>query len=182
MKRITTIVIIISILITNDLFSQKKSNLEGIIVGNMAPEIELPTISGDDFALSQLNNKIVLINFWASWCAPCRKKSPELVKIFDNYKDTDFEDGENGFEIVSVNLDKNDIIWNKSVEKDGIGEFINVGDTKGWKSSAAISYNIKSIPSNVLLNGNGEVIAVNLNTHELKKKLKRIKKSSWLWF
>lgn len=182
MKKILSISITLFFLLTNNLFAQKKANLEGIEIGNIAPEIELPNIYGDNFKLSELKGKIVLINFWASWCLPCRKKAPELLDIFNNYKDTDFDDGENGFEIVSVSLDKNEIAWKNSVKKDGAEDFLNIGDMKGWESSAATTYNIKSIPSNILLNGEGEIIAINISTDRLKKKLKRMKKSSWLWF
>jgi len=162
------------------MFAQKKINLDGIEIGNMAPEIELPTVGGDNIKLSQLKGKIVLINFWAAWCAPCRRKAPELVEVTNNYKDSKFDDGETGFEIFSVSLDRNKIAWKNAIEKDGIGDFINVGDVKGWKSSAAITYNIKSIPSSILLDGEGKIIAINLSTKELNKKLKRMKVGGWL--
>ena len=182
MKKYSTVIIMIFIILTNNMFAQKKTNLEGIKVGNMAPDIELPNVEGDILKLSDNKNKIVLINFWTSWCAPCRKKAPELLEIFNKFKDTYFDDGENGFEIVSVSLDKNEIAWKNSIEKDSIGDFLNVGDMKGWKSSAALSYNIKSVPSNILLDGNGKIIAINLSPQDLKKKLNRLKKGNWFWF
>jgi len=182
MKKTLFIITILFFILANSMFAQKKANLEGIEIGNTAPEIELPNVVGDVIKLSEVNDKIILVNFWASWCAPCRKKSPELLNIFNEYKDIEFDDGEMGFEIVSVSLDRNEIVWKNSIEKDATGDFINIGDMEGWKSSAAISYNIKSIPSNVLLDGNGKIIAINLSTQDLKKKLKRMKKGSWLWF
>lgn len=158
-------------------------NLEGIEIGMMAPEIELPTVDGDDVKLSQLKGKVVLINFWAAWCAPCRKKAPELIEILNNYKDSDFDDGEKGFEIFSVSLGRNEMAWKNSIEKDGIADFINVGDMKGWKSSAAVTYNIKAIPSSILLDGEGKIIAINLSPKDLNKKLKRMQKGGgWFWF
>lgn len=182
MKRTYYIIIFLFLILPSIMFAQKKSNLKGIEIGMIAPEIELPTVDGDVIKLSQLTGKIVLINFWASWCAPCRKKAPELVDIFNNYKDIDFEDGEKGVVILSISMDRNEIGWKNSIEKDGIGDFLNVGDMKGWKCSAATSYNVKSIPSSVLLNGEGKIIAINLSTKDLNKKLKRMKKSSWFWF
>ena len=176
------IIITLSILVTANLFGQKKANLEGIEIGDIAPEIELPTVDGEDFKLSQLKGKVVLVTFWASWCAPCRKKAPEMIEVLGKYKNTDFEDGENGFEIVYVSLDKNQIAWKNSIKKDSINVFVNVGDMKGWKSATAKTYNITRIPSSVLLDGEGEIIALNLSTQDLKKKLKRMKKGGWLWF
>ena len=182
MKSKITIIITFLFLLTTNIFAQKKANLEGIEIGNMAPEIELPTVDGEVFKLSQLKGKMVLVNFWASWCSPCRKKSPELLKIFNKYKDTDFDDGEKGFEIIYVSLDRNEIAWKNSIEKDSIGDFLNVGDMKGWKCTAAKTYNIRVIPSSVLLDGEGKIIAINISLQDLKKKLKRMKQGGWLWF
>lgn len=181
MKKTISIIIVTLFILSNNLFAQKKINLEGIKIGNVAPEIILPDVKGDTVQLSQIKDKIVLINFWASWCSPCRKKAPYLIDIFENYKDTHFENGEIGFEIVSVSLDRNDIAWKNSIKKDGIDNFINIGDMKGWKSTAAKSYKIKSIPSSVLLDGDGKIIAINPSPKDLNKKLKRMKKTSWFW-
>lgn len=177
-----TIIVAFFFLLTSSLYAQKKVNLEGIEIGSMAPEIELPTVEGESFKLSELKGKVVLINFWASWCAPCRKKAPELIEVFNEYKNTEFDGGEKGFEIVSVSLDRNDAGWKNTIKKDGIGAFLNVGDMNGWKCTAAQSYNIKTIPSSVLLDGDGEVIAINLSPENLNKKLKKLKQGSWWWF
>ena len=182
MKKNSAIIIAVLFLLTTNLLGQKKANMEGIEVGQMATEIALPTVEGEDFKLSQLQGKLVFVNFWASWCAPCRKKSPELREIYDKYKASDFEDGEKGFEILNVSLDKNQVAWENSIKKDSIAEFINVGDMKGWKGATAKSYNISKIPSSVLLDGEGTIIAKNLSTQSLKKKLKRMKKGGWFWF
>ena len=182
MKKKSNIIIALFFLLSINLHGQKKANLEGIEIGDMAPEIALPTVDGGDFKLSQLHGKLVLINFWASWCAPCRKKSPKLLEVFDMYKTADFDDGEKGFEIVNVSLDKNQIAWENSIKKDSIGGLLNVGDMKGWNCEAAKSYNIRKIPSSVLLDGEGKIIAINLSPQDLQKKLKRMEKGGWLWF
>jgi thiol-disulfide isomerase/thioredoxin len=170
------------LIINNNVSAQKKENLEGIKVGMTAPDIELPSIDGNDIKLSELRGKVVLINFWAAWCAPCRKKAPALREILNTYKDTEFDDGEKGFEILSVSLDKNEIAWHNAVAKDSIQDFINVGDMTGWDSPAAKDYNIKRIPTSLLIDGEGEIVAINLIPKDLDKKLKKMKNGSWFWF
>ncbi len=182
MKKTLTIIFYLSFILINNGFGQKKVNLEGIIIGNKAPEIQLPDLNGNVVTLSQMKDKVILINFGASWCAPCRKKSPELLEIYNEFGNTEFEEGETGFVIISVSLDQNEMAWRNSIERDGTGDFVNIGDMQGWKCEAAVSYNIKSIPSTVLLNGKGEIIALNLSTRDLKRKLKQMKKGGWLWF
>jgi thiol-disulfide isomerase/thioredoxin len=163
-------------MVANYSFAQKKNNLEGIEIGMFAPDIVLPNIDGDTVSLSDFNGKIVLINFWASWCSPCRKKTPDLLKIYNDYKTAKFNNNESGFVIFNVSLDRNDKAWTKSIIADKMENTINIGDMNGWKNSAASSYNIKSIPSNVLIDGEGRVLAVNLSIKDLKKKLRKLKK------
>ena len=182
MKQKLIIIFSLCFVLTTCLFGQKKANLEGIEIGNIAPGIELPTVDGESFNLSQLKGKVVLVNFWASWCKPCRKKSPALLEIFDKYNSSDFKDGEKGFEILNVSLDKNQTAWENSIKKDSIERLLNVGDMTGWKCAAAQAYNIRKIPSSVLLDGNGEIIAINLSPQNLKKKLKRMEQGGWFWF
>ncbi len=182
MKKTISFIIAFSCLLSISSFAQKKENLEGIKVGMKAPEIELPNMQGDLVKLSQFNGKLVLINFWAAWCAPCRKKAPALREILDKYNKVEFDDGEKGFEILSISLDKNEISWKNSVAKDSIVDFVNVGDMKAWKSPAAIDYSIKKIPTSILIDGDGKIIAINLKPKDLDKKLKKLKDGGWLWF
>lgn len=176
------LIISCSLLFFTHASAQKKQHLEGIKTGMQAPEIEMPNTEGEIIKLSDLKGKVVLINFWAAWCVPCRKKAPALIDLLEKYKSTEFDDGENGFEIFSVSLDKNDIAWNNAIAKDSVQAFINVGDMQGWDSEAIEKYHIKKIPTNILVDGEGEIVAINLQPKDLDKKLKRLKNGGWFWF
>ena len=114
------------------------STLAPTIVGAIAPDIKLLTPEGDSLALSSLRGKVVLIDFWASWCGPCRKENPHVVSIYEKYKDK-------GFEIYGVSLDKNMKQWQAAIAKDGL-TWSHVSDLKGWSSSAGKLYGVHSIP------------------------------------
>ena len=161
--------------------AQNNTHLQGVEPGMTAPEFTMPTLDGDTFSLSDLRGKVVLINFWASWCAPCRKKAPALVELHENYQNEEFDDGETGFEIVCVSLDRNQTAWENGIQKDQIGGLINVGDMKGWNCDAAKKYSIKRIPALILINGAGKIVAIDLSTKDLNKTLKRMRKWRWFW-
>ena len=142
-------------------------NSNAILEDNTAPEISLSSPDGEVINLSSLRGNIVLVDFWASWCSPCRKRHPELVGVYDNFKDKAFKNAEK-FEIYSVSLDNNKDRWIGAIEKDNLSWVNHVSDLKGWRSSAAVAYGIRSIPSNVLLNEKGEIIGKNLFGKELE--------------
>ncbi len=144
----------------------------GIEVGNIAPEINLPTPNGDTVKLSSLRGKMVLIDFWASWCGPCRKENPVVVKAYKEYKDKYYKAGD-GFTIYGVSLDKSAENWKKAIETDGL-EWTNVSDLKYWDSEAGRTYQIRSIPSNFLIDGNGVIVAKNLKGEALELALDKL--------
>lgn len=139
------------------------------LAGDMeiAPEISLPTPGGDTVSLSSTRGSYVLVDFWASWCPPCRVESPNLVKAYDQYH-------RRGFEIYQVSLDKTKDAWIKGIESDQLGKWIHVSDVKYWNSVVVPLYKIESIPANFLLDHEGRIIARNLRGEKLQEKLAEI--------
>lgn len=135
--------------------------------GNQAPEINLPSNKGGNIALSSLKGKVVLIDFWASWCNPCRKENPNVVRMYNKYKDK-------GFTVYSVSLDKDKAKWDAAIQKDGLIWPNHVSDLKFWDSQAAKIYGVTSIPFTVLIDKDGKIIDKNLRGADLENKLKEI--------
>ncbi len=145
--------------------TQLKSS-KSFIVGAEAPDFTQKTPEGEDLSLSDLKGKVVLIDFWASWCGPCRRENPHVVKLYEKYKDQ-------GFEILGVSLDKDMKRWTQAIEKDDL-TWKHVSDLKGWKNKVAQMYSVKSIPHTVLLDAEGKIIARNLRSKALGRHLEKI--------
>ena len=139
-------------------------------VGAIPPEIELPTPEGDMFKLSDLRGKIVLLDFWASWCKPCRAENPNVVRVYNKYKNQ-------GFDILSVSLDRTREPWLQAIEKDQM-TWNHVSDLKYWQSEAAKTYRVSSIPATFLLDKDGKILAKNLRGPALEAKLKEVLENS----
>jgi len=144
--------------------SQKK-----LAIGTPAPELTMNTPDDKPLSLSSLQGKVVLVDFWASWCGPCRAENPNVVKAYNKYKSK-------GFDIYSVSLDKDKDKWIAAIKKDGLSWTNHVCDFKYWQSPVVQLYNFNGIPYNVLLDKKGNIIAKNLRGEDLEKKLAEILK------
>jgi thiol-disulfide isomerase/thioredoxin len=132
-------------------------------VGGLAADFTLNTPEGKPLSLSSFRGKIVLLDFWASWCGPCRRENPNVVKAYQRFKDK-------GFDILSVSLDKEKDAWVKAIADDHL-TWNHVSDLKFWDNAAAVKYGVQSIPFAVLIDKEGKIIAKNLRGEELEKKL-----------
>lgn len=142
-------------------------------VGEQAPDISLATPKGEIVSLSSLKGKIVLVDFWASWCGPCRKENPNLVRTYENFHNARFKNAKE-FTIYSVSLDDTQSKWEKAIKKDGLVWDAHVSDLMGWDSPAATTYGVESIPSNFLLDETGKIVAINLRGKKLDEALKKL--------
>ena len=139
----------------------------GINIGAIAPEINLKGPDGMLIALSSLKGKVVLLDFWASWCRPCRAENPNVVRLYNKYKDK-------GFTVYSVSLDQNKDKWLAAITQDKLTWKNHVSELTGWKSSAGNKYGVSSIPKTFLIDAKGKIIAYDLRGNNLEKKLSEI--------
>ena len=152
----------------NDFVKHVDSKVRSVIAaGTEAPDIVMTDRNGKERLLSDLRGKVVLIDFWASWCRPCRAENPNVVRIYNRYHDK-------GFEVFSVSLDNNRDAWLKAIEADGLVWENHVSDLRGWSSAGGRLYGISSIPATVLVDRDGKVLARNLRGQQLEQKLKEI--------
>lgn len=148
-------------------------------VGDKAIDLKFLNPEDKEMALSELQGYVVLLDFWASWCGPCRRANPHVVKVYEEYKDQKFIKGTEGFEVFSVSLDKDKARWIDAIDKDNLSWKYHVSDLKGWRTEAGKPYGISSIPTTYLIDEEGYIIARNpspaIIQMELDKRLKKKK-------
>ena len=144
----------------------KIKRMDAYRIGGAAPLFSQNDPEGNPISLEDLKGKVVLLDFWASWCGPCRRENPNVVKVYDKYKDK-------GFEILGISLDKDKGRWLGAIEKDGL-TWPQVSDLKGWSNVVGKMYGVSSIPHTVLIDEEGNILALKLRGPALEKKLEEI--------
>lgn len=147
-------------------FKEEVAKLRRLAVGQPAPEIMAYTPANKTVKLSDFRGQYVLVDFWASWCVPCRKENPNIVRLYNSYKDKKFT-------VLGVSLDNNPGSWMRAIEDDKL-TWINISDLKAWSSDLVLDYRIKAIPASVVVDPSGNIIAKNLRGADLEVFLKQI--------
>ena len=148
---------------TGKVIQQKIDNFKSLAVGNRAPEFSAPNPAGKVTSLKESLGKVTIIDFWASWCGPCRKENPNVVALYNDFHSK-------GLNIISVSLDKDAAKWQEAIAKDNL-TWTHVSNLKFWQDPIAELYNVKSIPATFILDANGKIIARDLRGAELRAKI-----------
>jgi thiol-disulfide isomerase/thioredoxin len=166
MKLFTTI--ITALLLISSLSSHAQ-----IAIGKKAPEMAFTTPTGDTLKLSSLKGKVVLLDFWASWCGPCRRQSPNLVQLYKEYETKKWMKGTKGFAIYSYSLDRDKASWENAIKADNLYWKTHASDLMFWGGAGAKVYGVNSIPRTYLIDEGGFIIAINPSYELIKSELNK---------
>jgi thiol-disulfide isomerase/thioredoxin len=136
------------------------------INGEVAPDFSGKLLSGEDFTFSSLKGQYVLLDFWGSWCGPCRKESPRMVELYQNFHGKEYNNAE-GFEIVSVAIETNEKSWKAAIQKDGLDWKYHISENQRFKSPTPAKYGVREIPTKYLINPKGQIVGVNLSIEQI---------------
>ena len=149
--------------------------LPGFHNGDLAPDFTATTLTGDNMQLSKMKGNYILLDFWASWCGPCRQENPALAKLYNQYHGAKYRNGED-FEIVSVAIERNDVNWKRAIQRDQLNwpnHIVDISSNmKFFNSDIALKYKIKQIPTKYLLNPEGKIIGVNMSVEQIEQVLR----------
>lgn len=147
----------------------KQFQRKALNIGDQVPDFKAPQPNGEELSLEEAKGKYTLIEFWASWCGPCRIENPNLVKVYQKHH-------EKGFNIIGVSLDRNQVAWEKAIEKDNLN-WPHVSNLKFWQDPIARLFSVTFIPQNYLIDEEGKIVAKNLRAISLDKKLNELLKN-----
>lgn len=148
-----------------------------IQVGQKAPELAYNDPNGKKMVLSEINKgRVILLDFWASWCGPCRRSNPALVKLYNEYKSKTFKGAKNGFTVVSVSLDKAKEAWMQAIQADNLSWPYHMSDLMAWQSKAAETYGIQFVPQAFLIGADGKIIGKYMSAEEAVADLNKLVK------
>ncbi|MFV0345637.1 MAG: TlpA family protein disulfide reductase [Bacteroidales bacterium] len=170
MKAIGFQIVMLCILLSGNINVIAQST--GTNLGNQAPEISEKSLNGSTVSLSDYRGNYVLIDFWASWCGPCKQERPHVVSVYNQFKDATFKGGGN-LKVLSVSLDKNQAAWSQGVSSMNMTWPGQVSDLQGWTSKWANAYGVRSIPYNFVVDQNGVIVAKNLKGAALSSFLEK---------